>query len=218
MSSPAILNADGRFIREKAFPREGVSREALSPDVPLSAFPLVLEVGCGNGHFLAEYARLFPGSDCIGVDLKAGRLARACRKADLQGIPNLRFVRGDVFALLQGYFADVSFARIFINFPDPWPKYRHREHRLNHPARLEGLLAHLEPGGEFIWVCDYYPQIVDVLLLMQPFVRQGLFTNAFGAKGYGEGIAGYPMTLYEKRWRAMGRRIYYIKFIRCPGP
>ena len=212
LSSMALLSADGSFVRGAAFPRR-----SSGDDAQRALAPLVLEVGCGNGHFLAEYALRFPECDCIGIDLRESRLARACRKAELRHIPNLRFARGDVFALLQGYFSGVSFTRIFVTFPDPWPKYRHREKRLNHAPHLAALLASLEPGGEFIWICDYYPQIVDVLLLMQPSVRQGAFINAFGADGFGEGLEDCPRTLYEARWRAMGRRIYYVKFIRSGG-
>jgi len=193
---PPLLPPDTIFSRSEVFSRERGS--------------LVLEAGCGNGHFLAEYARMFPLSDCIGIDIRERRIVRACRKAEI--IANLRFFRGDAFALLRGYFSNTEFTNIFVNFPDPWPKYRHRDKRLNTEGHLAELLARIAPGGALVWVSDYYPQIIDVLLLMQPFVRRGEFQNTFGRHGYGEGLADYPMTLYERRWRAMGRRIYYLRF------
>jgi len=200
--SPRLLETGGCFSQNEVFSR---------------AAPLAIEIGCGNGHFLLEYARLHPDTDCIGVDMKARRLAKACRKADRLGMPNLRYALGDALALLGGFFSATLFAAILVNFPDPWPKYRHRDNRLNHPAKLGAMLSHVAPGGDLIWASDYYPQIIDLLLLLRPWQERGEWANAFG-EGYAEAIAGYPATLYESKWRALGRRIYYVHFIRQPSP
>lgn len=176
--------------------------------------PLMIEIGCGNGHFLEEYADLYPGTDCLGIDLRIKRIEKSCRKADRKGLSNLRFMLGDAFAILAGMPPGVLADRIAVNFPDPWPKYRHRDNRLNRREAIAAMLARISPGGDFVWVCDYYPQIVDVLVQMQPWLATGEFENVHGWEGYGEGIEGYPRTLYEKRWRAMGRRIYYLRFVR----
>ncbi|MDR2734414.1 MAG: methyltransferase domain-containing protein [Spirochaetota bacterium] len=197
--SPRLLQTDACFSQDAAFPRRVQA--------------LALEIGCGNGHFLLEYARLHPEQDCIGVDMKAKRIMKACRKADRLDMPNLRYILGDASALLGGFFSATLFAALLVNFPDPWPKYRHRDNRLNHPAKLDLMLSHIAPGGSLIWVSDYYPQIIDLLVMMLPRQERGEWANAFG-QGYAEAIEGYPATLYESKWRAIGRRIYYLHFIR----
>jgi len=174
----------------------------------------MIEIGCGNGHFLQDYAALHPECDCLGIDLRIKRIEKSCRKADRHKLSNLGFHLGDAFKALREMPAGVRAARIAVNFPDPWPKYRHRANRLNRSEAIRAMLDRVEQGGDFVWVCDYYPQIVDVLLLMQPWIASGEFVNANPGCGYGDGIEGYPRTLYESRWRAMGRRIYYVRCIR----
>lgn len=177
--------------------------------------PLLIEIGCGNGHFLTDYAVLYPETSCLGIDLRIKRIEKACRKADRRQLSNLRFMLGDAFSILSELPSGILVDRIAVNFPDPWPKYRHRDKRLNRSEAIALLLKRIAPGGDFIWVCDYYPQIVDVLLQLQPWVASGVFENVHGWQGVGEGLEDYPRTLYEERWRALGRRIYYLRFVRC---
>jgi tRNA (guanine-N7-)-methyltransferase len=174
----------------------------------------MIEIGCGNGHFLEDYAFLHPETNCLGIDLRLKRIEKGCRKADRGKLSNLRFMLGDGFAILAKLPSAAMADRVAVNFPDPWPKFRHRDNRLNRAAAIAAMLARIAPGGDFVWVCDYYPQIVDVIMLMQPWLTTGEFVNHFSAEGYGEGLDGYPRTLYERRWRAMGRRIYYLRFCR----
>lgn len=176
--------------------------------------PLVVEVGCGNGHFLRDCAARYPERDFLGIDLRLRRIDRSCRKAERDSLPNLRFMLGDAVRIFRDELADTPVSRVCVNFPDPWPKYRHRDNRLNRPDSLAAFVERLEPDGELVWVCDYYPQIVDVLVLLEPLVCSGRLGNRFGAAGFGDGIEGYPATLYERRWRAAGRRIYFLRFSR----
>lgn len=100
---------------------------------------IILELGCGHGHFLARHAADFPGQTCVGVDLSSTRIDRARRKAARARLPNCHFVRAEAGEFLRALPAGVSFGEIWVLFPDPWPKKRHHKNRLLQPAFLEAL-------------------------------------------------------------------------------
>jgi tRNA G46 methylase TrmB len=55
-----------------------------------SAQPLEVELGSGDGSFLAEYARQNPARNFIGVERLLGRIRKMDRKARRAGLSNLR--------------------------------------------------------------------------------------------------------------------------------
>jgi tRNA (guanine-N7-)-methyltransferase len=177
--------------------------------------PLAVEVGCGNGHFLSELARGRPDWHFLGIDLRASRILRAGRKAMLGGIGNLGFLVGDARLFLEGQIAPGRLAELYVNFPDPWPKYRHRRHRLNQPDFLALLVSRLAPGGRFCWTCDYYPQIVEVLAMLRRMAPSLL--NAAGPCGFLRERDDLPETLYERKWRAEARPVFYLRMVKQDG-
>lgn len=179
--------------------------------------PLAVEVGCGNGHFLAELAQHNPDQDYLGIDLRSKRIAKSCRKVEKKGLTNLKFVLGDANQVLRTGFGAASLSTVYVNFPDPWPKYRHRRHRLNQRPFLQLALSRLAPGGSLMWASDYYPQILDVLHLCRPWLEQGLLENSLLPDGFCEALPGYQPSLYEQKWRSLGLQIFYVR-LRCREP
>ncbi len=98
---------------------------------------IVLEIGCGHGHFLERYATEFPEKFCVGVDFSGDRINRAQRKAHRAGLANCQFVRAEAREFLACLPAGVTFQEIWVLFPDPWPKKRHHKNRLMQPDFLE---------------------------------------------------------------------------------
>lgn len=128
----------------------------------------VLELGCGHGHFLAAYAAANPQAACIGVDYCAERIRRATRKQEHAQLPNLRFVRAEAHEFIEELPDGVRFGRIFVLFPDPWPKHRHRKYRLLAPPFLERLAAAAlpaPPAGLFFRTdsSDYFAEVCATL-------------------------------------------------------
>src|ERR1017187_4331580 len=99
----------------------------------------VCEFGCGHGHFLTAYAFEHPTKLCIGIDLDRERIARATRKRERANSSNLHFIQADARLFLETLPDDMSFADVFILFPDPWPKKRHHKHRLIQPDFLSAI-------------------------------------------------------------------------------
>jgi tRNA (guanine-N7-)-methyltransferase len=118
---------------------------------------ITLEIGCGHGHFLNAYAQAHPGEHCLGLDLLADRIARAQKKARRAGLTNLAFFHAEARLLLEALPAPVRLGRIFILFPDPWPKRRHHKNRIMQPEFLQTLATRAGQGTRLCFRTDYLP-------------------------------------------------------------
>jgi len=127
--------------------------------------PLEVELGCGDASFLAEYARQNPGRNFIGVERLLGRIQKLDRKGRRAGLANLRGVRIESSYFLQYLLPPNAAAALHIYFPDPWPKKKHRRHRLineNFPGLARAALV---PGGVVFLRTDdpdYFGQMTEV--------------------------------------------------------
>lgn len=128
---------------------------------------ITLEIGCGHGHFLTAYAQAHPAAHCIGVDILEDRVLRARRKAERAGLANLAFFHAEARLFLEALPPDVRFARIFILFPDPWPKRRHHKNRIMQPEFLRLLAARAGEGARLCFRTDYEPYFHDATATLQ---------------------------------------------------
>ena len=127
--------------------------------------PLEVELGCGDASFLVEYARRNPDTNFIGVERLLGRIQKLDKKGRRTGLTNMRGVRIESAYFLQYLLPPHAATALHIYFPDPWPKKKHRRHRLideGFPALARGALA---PGGVvFLRTddADYFQQMNEV--------------------------------------------------------
>jgi tRNA (guanine-N7-)-methyltransferase len=127
---------------------------------------LTLEIGCGHGHFLTAYAQAHPKEHCLGVDLLADRIARARKKATRAGLANLAFFHGDAGLLLEALPPAVRLTRVFVLFPDPWPKRRHHKNRILQDTFLQQLAGRAGQGALLCFRTDYEPYLREVEALL----------------------------------------------------
>ncbi len=113
--------------------------------------PLALDLGCGNGVFLAAFAAREPDLNVLGVEKKSYRVRQARRRAE--GLPNARVAEGDAEEVLRGL-PPGSIARAYLLFSDPWPKRRHAVRRLVQAEFAALLRARLDPAGAFFFASD----------------------------------------------------------------
>lgn len=116
---------------------------------------LTLEVGCGHGHYLTAFAEAHPDEACLGVDLVTRRIDKARAKRDKRALHRLHFLKADAWECLEALPETVVLRRIFVLFPDPWPKSRHEKNRLLQHSLLNQLARRAEPGAHLHFRTDH---------------------------------------------------------------
>ncbi|MDP0498256.1 MAG: tRNA (guanosine(46)-N7)-methyltransferase TrmB [Verrucomicrobiota bacterium JB024] len=125
-------------------------REHLDPSEPI-----VLEFGCGHGHFLTAFAQAHPERRCVGVDIMTKRIEKATAKAAKRGLDRLHFLKAEADEFLDALQGHARADLVFMLFPDPWPKKRHFKHRMVQDGFLHELAAITVPGGRFCYRTDH---------------------------------------------------------------
>jgi tRNA (guanine-N7-)-methyltransferase len=137
-----------------------------------TAQPLELELGAGDGGFLAAWAAAQSKHNFIGVERLLGRLRKLDRKATRTGLTNLRGLRIEAGYFLRYLVPPGSVSALHVYFPDPWPKRKHWRHRLVNdafPALAERVLT---PGGTVYLRTDhaeYFDQMIRVFAAHRRF-------------------------------------------------
>ncbi len=203
MELPATPPATTTAPAPAGIPPEGVL--LLRPDImqrlDLAAIfgnsnPVEIELGAGDGSFIAQHAALNPGRNIIGVERLLGRLKKIDRKGRRAGLTNLRGLRLEAAYVLEWMVPPASISAIHIYFPDPWPKRRHWKNRLINEAFTRLVHRALAPDGVVYLRTDersYFAQMECVFDADAGFVRvpepPGLlevktdFERGFNAKG-----------------------------------
>jgi tRNA (guanine-N7-)-methyltransferase len=173
-----------------------------------------LEVGFGGGEHVRALAQAHPDVGIIGCEVFAqglcsllGALVPDGAEAT-EALPgNLRIWDGDARALLRDL-PPASLNRLYLMFPDPWPKARHAKRRFVHPQIVELVASRLRPGAEWRAASDdptYQAWVAEVM------GAQNFFDVAPASS---ERPAGWPPTRYEAKALAAGRSPLYWVFVR----
>ena len=115
---------------------------------------LTFELGCGHGHWLAAYAAAHPDEFCVGIDLITHRVERSVRKQTLGKLDNVLFLKAEATEFLDALPATVALRKIFILYPDPWPKKKHHKNRFINAENLARLAAHAAAGARLHFRTD----------------------------------------------------------------
>ncbi|MSU34720.1 MAG: tRNA (guanosine(46)-N7)-methyltransferase TrmB [Pedosphaera sp.] len=172
--------------------------------------PVELELGSGDGSFLAQYAAQHPDRNFIGVERLLGRLRKIDRKSRRMGLTNIRLIRLEASYVLQWMIPQGSLAALHIYFPDPWPKRRHWKRRLVNDLFRRVAAQALATNGMVYFRTDepsYFLQIQEVFaagceqgdFVPQPEPGELLavktdFERAFNAQGIPTRYAAYRRT------------------------
>jgi tRNA (guanine-N7-)-methyltransferase len=201
--------------RQEKLLAETLPRLRLSvEDAAALSHPLWLEVGFGGGeHTLAQVAAN-PGVTYIASEVFENGLCSLLSALVPEGgeataplPPNLRLWPEDARPLLAAL-PDAALERLFLMFPDPWPKSRHAKRRFVHPAMVPVVARVLAPGG--IWrIASDDPTYQE--WLRETFAGQDLFVPHSHAEARPE---GWPPTRYEAKALREGRQPIYWEWRR----
>ena len=172
---------------------------------------LWVEVGCGKGKFTAETAQANPTVLLVAVERCREAMVVAMEKAQSMGLKNVLFIDMDV-AEIESVFAPGEIDRLFINFPDPWPRKKNAKRRLTHRGFLDKYCRVVKQGGEFPFKTDNAPLFAFSL---EEFAACGLETKNVTDDLHKEGVTGI-MTGYEEKFHALGTPIHRCEVVCKP--
>ncbi|MBL4812886.1 MAG: tRNA (guanosine(46)-N7)-methyltransferase TrmB [Rhodobacteraceae bacterium] len=166
-----------------------------------------LEIGFGGGEHFVAMAAQNPDITLIGCEPFVNGVAMLLGKLRAADVANVSIHPGDVRDLFD-IIADGSISKVFLNYPDPWPKTRHHRRRFVTPEHLLPLARVMKPGAELRVATDIPSYVVQTLREVPKagFVRANLPDD--------QPWQDWHSTRYEQKALREGRRPHYLTFHR----
>ena len=156
-----------------------------------------LDLGCGAGSFTIALAQRYPQRMIYAADMLMGRLRKVVKRAERAGCSNVQAMQVEARYLLSRLLPDNSIDRIHLLCPDPWPKERHRGHRLLASDFTTQIHRVLKKGGIFhfssddVNYCDAVGRVLEA---------SGLFEPCMDAISDLDGVS----SDFENHWKSQG--------------
>jgi tRNA (guanine-N7-)-methyltransferase len=183
------------------------------------SLPLHLDIGCARGRLLLELARLQPGFNHLGVEIRRPlvELAEADRQAE--ALTNLHYLFCNANVSLQTWLMQLSpglLELVSIQFPDPWFKKKHHKRRVLQPPLLVALAQALAPGRRLFLQSDVVAVIEPMVQLVE---LSGCFERPAGDERPWRGSSALPLpTEREAYVLAQGLPVYRVLYQRNGAP
>jgi tRNA (guanine-N7-)-methyltransferase len=211
------LRQGRRLLAASLLPRIAVTPPDAGPLDPKTLFPappppaVWLEIGFGAGEHLAHQAEQHPEIGFIGCEVFENGIARLLGDIAHRELANIRIFADDARLLLD-CLMPASIGRVFILFPDPWPKERHHKRRLVARATLDRLGIVMQPGAELRLATDDPGYLV--WMLEHVTAHPEFEWLARGPTDWRERPPDWPATRYEEKARAAARTPVFLRFAR----
>jgi tRNA (guanine-N7-)-methyltransferase len=168
-----------------------------------------LEIGFGGGEHLAAQAALHPDIGFVGCEPFINGVASLVLQIQEQSLRNIRVVKDDA-RLLLARIPDRSVGRIFVLFPDPWPKQRHHKRRIIQDATVTTFGRILKQDGHLLMATDDAPYARWMQDIMAE--RREFELVLDGRETVYERPKDWPVTRYEQKGIAQGRSPVYLVY------
>lgn len=189
---------------------ENPDRLALDLTKVFGAKAIWLEIGFGGGEHLVHMAQLNPEIGLVGCEPFINGVAMLLGKIRKADVDNLRVYPGDVRNLFD-VLPDETLSKVFLNYPDPWPKKRHHRRRFVTPEHLAPLHRVMKLGAELRVATDI-PDYVRQTLEQVP--KQGFEWLADRPSDWRDPWSDWTSTRYEQKALREGRTPHYLTFRR----
>lgn len=168
--------------------------------------PVEIDLGAGDGGFVANRAQTHPEINFLAVERLLGRARKIVKKAFRQNLTNLRILRLESAYIMRYLVPVQSVSIVHLMFPDPWPKRRHHERRIVQPDFMKSVATALIPDGEFRFTTDhedYFKAAVPVINA-EPKLKSAPLWD----------FSTDPLTEFQKEFLAEGRVINRARYVK----
>jgi tRNA (guanine-N7-)-methyltransferase len=177
---------------------------------PSKIFPgkkIFLELGPGWGEVAVELASKNEDFGYLLVEKKINRVKHIIKNINKNNLRNIKIIILNFNWIFEDIFAPNSFDEILLNFPDPWPKLRHRKHRTFNPEFTNNILNLLMPNGRFRFATDHGGYGRSVVR----FLRNGSFPSMKDFH-FALNRPDLPISYFETIKIKEKSKLYYIEF------
>jgi len=170
-----------------------------------------LEIGFGGGEHLAHVAAANPRVGLIGCEPFVNGVAMLLGKVEQAGLDNVRVHPGDARDLIE-LLPAACLGRVYLLYPDPWPKARHHRRRFMNVENLALLRRVMRPGAELRLATDIPDYVAHALRAVAE--APGFVLAPGQATDWSEPWPDWPGTRYEAKAVRQGRRAHYLRVLR----
>jgi len=167
-----------------------------------------LEIGFGEGEFIVELSKKYSEWNFVGIEVKYYRYLKALNLARKEDVQNLKLIHIEAAIALEQVFCVESFERVYINFPDPWPKEKHAKHRLINDNFLKDLHRIMRKGAVIEFVTDSGEYADNTSYCFDDF--HGFKIN----DEVPEINSDRPVTRFQKEFNKQSKKIYFLSYIK----
>ena len=220
MKNEAIINPDlvrsyGRVNGRKLRPMQQELLDNLLPKLAVDIDgefpkPLHLEIGFGYGEHLFGLAQKYPDVNFIGCEPFVNGVATLLKYINESDVSNINILHGDA-RLLIDKLPESSVERVFILFPDPWPKAKHHKKRIICEENLKALARIMPKGARLDIATDHveYGEWIAEKLADSTYFAENKSVGAFAQP------ADWVETRYQQKARAEGREARFFNYVKC---
>jgi tRNA (guanine-N7-)-methyltransferase len=174
-----------------------------------------LEIGFGGGEHMLDQAAANPGVQIVGAEPFVNGVAKLLAAIERSGVRNVAVTNHDARDLMD-VLPPASIGRVFLLYPDPWPKARHHKRRFVNPPQIDQLGRVMAPGAELRIATDIEDYVRHTLERMTADPR--FAWTAERPSDWRLAWPGWTGTRYEGKALREGRRPHYLTFLRTEMP
>lgn len=171
--------------------------------------PTYVEIGFGMGSSLAQMAQDNPQNNYIGIEVHRPGVGALCKLIEEKNLTNIRIFNHDAVEILEKQIPQNSLSGVYLFFPDPWHKARHKKRRIVQPEFVAKLAQHLVAGGEFHMATDWEDYSEHMMEVMSAAPD---YTNAAGEDQFTPRPDYRPLTKFEQRGHRLGHGVWDLIF------
>lgn len=168
--------------------------------------PLVMEIGCGKGQFVCEYAKRNPDKNIIAIECVPTVLVEACERVKNENIENIRFLEMKA-EYLPLFMREKTVCELYLNFSTPYPKSRHESHRLTSKGFLDIYKKLLCDDG---FIAQKTDSQCFFEYSLESFSQNGFLLSEISLDLHKSDFEGNIVTEYEQKFVNQGLPIYRV--------
>ena len=172
---------------------------------------LSLEIGFGEGDFLIQLAKYSSYINFVGLEIKKSRFIKAIRQAHKLKLENIKFIHMDASINLMQIFKKNSLNKVYI-LPDPWPKERHKKHRIINKEFLNQVFE-ITKKNCYIEIASDHKEYIDSISVLFNDTRAYILKSKLVIFSKSSKLLR-STTKFEKQFINQRREIYYLSYIK----